>query len=64
MQIFLGQILVTQLQKLGIYSDDYQKIASTTYEALDVIEKDLKEGDHIEFPNGTTLKVVFKMEDE
>jgi hypothetical protein len=64
MQIFLGQILVAQLQKLGIYSDDHQRIESQTYKALDVIEKDLKEDDHIEFPNGTTLKVVFKMEDE
>jgi hypothetical protein len=49
---------------LGIYSDDHQRIESQTYKALDVIEKDLKEDDHIEFPNGTTLKVVFKMEDE
>ena len=64
MQILLGQVLVAQLQKHGIHADDYQRVAKPTYDALNAIEKDLEEGSLIEFPNGTTVRVVFKMEDD
>jgi hypothetical protein len=59
----LGQILVAQLQTRGIHTDNYQKISLPTYDALDEIEKTLEEGSLVEFPNGTTLKVVFKVGD-
>jgi hypothetical protein len=63
MQIMLGQILVAQLQKHGIHAEDYQRVAKPTYDALDEIEKDLHEGTLIQFPNGTTLKVIMKVGD-
>jgi hypothetical protein len=61
MNIQLGQILVAQLQKLGIFPDDYQRIAIPTYKALCEVEKDLKTGDTFIFPNGTTCKVEYKI---
>jgi hypothetical protein len=57
----LGQVLVAQLQKHGIHADDYQRVATPTYKALEEIEKDLKTGDTFIFPNGTTCKVEYKI---
>ena len=64
MQLMLGQVLVAQLQKHGIHADDYQRVAKPTYDALNAIEKDLEEGAIIEFPNGTTLRVVYKVDED
>jgi hypothetical protein len=64
MQIMLGQLLVAQLQKHGIHADDYQRVAKSTYNALDEIEKELDEGTLIMLPNGTTLRVITKVGDD
>ena len=55
----LGSLLTAYLQEADICADDYYKISTVIFNALHEIDKQIKVGEYLVFPNGDRyLKIL------